>query len=70
MPIDNGISEDELAAISKEVAKVLEKRIVYVIISWFYDSVHKTVEEYGGDTYSVEFDTEKNLQNRKVNGGR
>ena len=70
MPIDNGISEDELAAISKEVAKVLEKENRLCDNLVVYDSVHKTVEEYGGDTYSVEFDTEKNLQNRKVNGGR
>lgn len=70
MPIDNGISEDELAAISKEVAKVLEKENRLCDNLVVYDSVHKTVEEYGGDTYSVMFDTEKNLQSRKVNGGR
>lgn len=70
MPIDNGISKEELVALSKEVSKVLEKENQLCDKLLIYDSTSKKVEEYGGDTYSVSLDQEKNLQNRRMNGGR
>lgn len=70
MPIDNGISKEELVALSKEVSKVLEKENQLCDNLMIYDTTSKKVEEYGGDTYSVSLDQEKNLQNRRMNGGR
>ena len=70
MPIDNGISKEELVALSKEVSKVLEKENQLCDNVMIYDSTSKKVEEYGGDTYPVSLEQEKNLQNRKMNGGR
>lgn len=70
MPIDNGISKEELVALSKEVSKALEKENQLCDNLMIYDTTSKKVEEYGGDTYSVSLDQEKNLQNRKMNGGR
>ena len=70
MPIDNGISKEELVALSKEVSKALEKENQLCDKLLIYDSTSKKVEEYGGDTYPVSLEQEKNLQNRKMNGGR
>lgn len=70
MPIDNGISEKELVALSKEVSKVLEKENRLCDNLMVYDAANKKVEEYGGDAYSVTFDAENNLKNKKMNGGR
>lgn len=70
MPIDNGMQENELAALSKEMSKVLENENRLCDNLVIYDAADKTITEYGGDKYSTSLDMENNLLNRKINGGR
>lgn len=70
MSIDNGISENELVELSKEISKELEKENRLGDNLMIYDTANQTIKECGGDTYMVTFDLENNLQNKKVNGGR
>ncbi len=70
MPIDKGMQENELAALSKEMSKVLENENRLCDNLVIYDAADKTITEYGGDKYTTSLDMENNLLNRKINGGR
>ena len=70
MPIDNGMQENELAALFQEISKTLENENRLCDNLVIYDATDKTITEYGGDKYSASLDMENNLLNRKMNGGR